>query len=184
MPKASPLAVLKPNPKNPRLPWAADQAAKFRASLEHFGDLSGVTLNQRSGQLVGGHKRVEEFKSDPKAHVVVTDKLKKPDATGTIAFGHCLAHGTRWAYRVVDWGPEKEAAANLAANQWGAEFDLPAVAEMLKGMPQANLDLTGFAFDEIERILAASVIPAENKSINEAAMANTENECPKCGFKW
>ncbi len=26
--------------------------------------------------------------------------------------------------------------------------------------------------------------PDENKTINEADMADTENECPKCGFKW
>ena len=27
-------------------------------------------------------------------------------------------------------------------------------------------------------------IPDENKEIDEAAMAETEHECPKCGFKW
>jgi ParB-like chromosome segregation protein Spo0J len=27
-------------------------------------------------------------------------------------------------------------------------------------------------------------IPEENKSIDEEGMADTKNECPKCGFKW
>ncbi len=27
-------------------------------------------------------------------------------------------------------------------------------------------------------------IPEENKAIDEAGMADTKNECPKCGFKW
>jgi len=27
-------------------------------------------------------------------------------------------------------------------------------------------------------------IPEDNKDIDEDAMAETENECPKCGFKW
>lgn len=27
-------------------------------------------------------------------------------------------------------------------------------------------------------------IPEENKAIDEAAMADTKNECPKCGFQW
>ncbi len=27
-------------------------------------------------------------------------------------------------------------------------------------------------------------IPEENKAIDEEAMADTKNECPKCGFKW
>lgn len=28
------------------------------------------------------------------------------------------------------------------------------------------------------------LIPGDNKQIDEEAMKNTENECPKCGFKW
>jgi hypothetical protein len=31
---------------------------------------------------------------------------------------------------------------------------------------------------------ALQKIPAENKPIDEGAMAETEHECPKCGFKW
>jgi len=27
-------------------------------------------------------------------------------------------------------------------------------------------------------------IPDDNKPIDEAGMSETENECPKCGFKW
>lgn len=27
-------------------------------------------------------------------------------------------------------------------------------------------------------------IPEDNKEIDEAEMSNTQNECPKCGFKW
>ena len=27
-------------------------------------------------------------------------------------------------------------------------------------------------------------VPADNKDIDEDAMLDTENECPKCGFKW
>jgi len=27
-------------------------------------------------------------------------------------------------------------------------------------------------------------IPDDNKEIDEAEMSNTQNECPKCGFKW
>ena len=29
-----------------------------------------------------------------------------------------------------------------------------------------------------------AAIPNENKSIDEESMADTKNECPKCGFKW
>jgi len=33
-------------------------------------------------------------------------------------------------------------------------------------------------------VFADGGIPEGNKPIDEEAMANTENECPKCGFKW
>jgi hypothetical protein len=31
---------------------------------------------------------------------------------------------------------------------------------------------------------AGAFIPDGNKPIDEGAMANTDHECPKCGFKW
>jgi hypothetical protein len=46
-----------------------------------------------------------------------------------------------------------------------------------------NLDeLLNAGFDESD--LLGIKIPEENKSIDEKSMSETENECPKCGFKW
>ena len=50
------------------------------------------------------------------------------------------------------------------ANAWG---DLP-LAEWGVDLPEDWLN----------------PIPEENKAIDEAAMADTKNECPKCGFQW
>ena len=52
----------------------------------------------------------------------------------------------------------------LLANEWG---DLPLV-EWGVGLPADWL----------------TDMPEDNKDIDEDAMAETENECPKCGFKW
>ncbi len=57
--------ALKPNPANPRKPWAAKQAATFAESLAVFGDLSGVVENMRTGRLVGVDKWIENGGEEP-----------------------------------------------------------------------------------------------------------------------
>lgn len=95
---------LRPSPINPR---TISDAAKdgLRYSLEEFGDISGVVWNKRSGNLVCGHQRINELKelgAELKSYGD-RDFLELPDHS-------------RFAVRVVDWGEDKEAAANLAAN--------------------------------------------------------------------
>lgn len=46
----------------------------------------------------------------------------------------------------------------------------------------ADLPLADFGIDLPEDWLKD--IPDENKAIDEEGMADTKNECPKCGFKW
>jgi hypothetical protein len=41
-------------------------------------------------------------------------------------------------------------------------------------------DLVEWGFEESE----LGIIPDGNKPIDEEEMKNTQNECPKCGFKW
>ena len=43
-------------------------------------------------------------------------------------------------------------------------------------------DLLEWGFDESEFQMLN--IPDSNDAIDEKDMENTENECPKCGFKW
>jgi hypothetical protein len=148
-----PISALKANPRNPRLPFSESQADAFKRSLAEYGDLSGIIENQRTGQTVGGHKRCQQFASDPKAAIVVTDMLETADATGTLAYGYVETGGTRFAYRLVDWPESKEKAANLAANQFGAEFDWLQVQNMLTELDgQVDLSLTGFSAEEMAQI--------------------------------
>ncbi len=170
------------NPANPRQPWAAGRAEEFRRSLEAFGDLSGIVENKATGRLVGGHKRTDQFAADPEAAVTITERLAEPDATGTLAYGYVTSLGTRWAYRLVDWPEAKEAAANLAANQWGAEWDMAGVRSMLASLDGTDLTLTGFDAAEVERLTREVQAPAEFGEVNENI--ETEHECPKCSYRW
>lgn len=150
---------LSANPKNPRKPWKDSKTREsFLHSLQSFGDLSGIVYNLTSKQLVGGHKRVAEFKADgAAAKLCVTDRRATPDASGSVAYGYVeMSNGVRFAYREVRWDKAKEAAANLAANKWGAEWDLPAVADMLTEAQQGgfDLELTGFDLPEVDALLS------------------------------
>lgn len=140
------------NPVNPRKAWSSQKRkADFKKSLAEFGDLSGIVFNATTKQLVGGHKRVEAFKDDGKHSIVITDKLTKPDSTGTVAFGHvALSSGARFSYREVKWTKEKEAAANLAANKWGAEWDNNLMATVLDDAKAGGFDLALVGFTESE----------------------------------
>src|SRR4029079_10335260 len=145
---ATSLADLVPNAANPRKPWTDDQLTAFRASLARFGDLGGIVRNVTTGQLIGGHKRIEAFRQARGAHVVATEQ--PADAQGTVAHGHVLVDGARFSYREVRWTVADETAANLAANRWGAEWDWRLVADALKSISDDELlTMTGFRPDEI-----------------------------------
>ena len=44
------------------------------------------------------------------------------------------------------------------------------------------MELLGWEESELEDLMG--YVPDDNKPIDEGEMSETENECPKCGFKW
>lgn len=151
---------LQDNEKNPRKEWSSEKKTVFRESLETFGDLSGVILNTTSGVLVGGHKRVSEFREEKNAEVDIITRLDEPDSAGTLAYGFItLEGGTKFSYREVAWDPEKEAAALLAANRWSADWDWEGVSELLAEFDDFDLSLTGFDESELNPLLEADWSP-------------------------
>ena len=166
MSPADPLAELLPNDHNPRAAWKPEQIEPFRASLQRFGDLGGIVRNLTTDRLVGGHKRVEVFRTSAAVHLETTEQ--PIDAQGTTAHGFVLVDGHRFAYREVRWSEEIEAAANLAANRWGAEWAWELVAENLHAITDPELlTLTGFPAHELANLLAAEWHPGAPGSLTE-----------------
>lgn len=73
------------------------------ASIDEYGDLSGVVFNIRTGNLVSGHQRVKDMLSK-------YGDLEIKD--GEII----LPTGEQFKIRYVDWDPIKEKSANVTAN--------------------------------------------------------------------
>jgi hypothetical protein len=157
----SDLDTLAANPANPRAAWRPEQLVAFTASLQRFGDLGGIVLNRATGQLVGGHKRIEVFRTATDARVEATPQER--DSQGTVAHGYVVVEGTRFSYREVEWDLATETAANLAANRWAADWEWAKVSEALQQIAASDRDLlaiTGFETHELDTLLAADWNPA------------------------
>ena len=174
---------MRPNPNNPRK--ISDKKLKMMAkSLHEFGDLSGVVHNLSSGTLVGGHQRIKIMGDLPP---VITQKYKKPTRTGTLAEGYIEYEGERFTYREVKWGPEKETAAMIAANNQGGENDFAILSDMITHLDSINLDLDLIGLDEkeIENIMTYSPKEHPNSEIEDNIPETKENELGvKTGDLW
>lgn len=168
-----PFENLKANPKNPRTINKTDFES-LKRSITTFGDLSGVVFNIRTQQLVGGHQRIQAFKSlGGQDGVTITERYAEATPVGTIAVGHILNNGERFPYREVDWSLEKELAANIAANRITGQFDMDLLAEVTHQIQELNPDaliLTGQTEDEINRLLqlTGAVDASENDEDQKA----------------
>lgn len=144
------LSNLKANPKNPRKVTDKKLSA-LKKSLQEFGDLGGIVFNKRTGQIVGGHQRLEVFKKLGKGTVVLERKRETPTKNGTLNEGRIEIGEESFSYREVDWDEAREKAANIAANKGAGEWDLPQLGEWFAELKGLDFDLDLTMFDEDER---------------------------------
>lgn len=110
------LSDLHPAEYNPRK--IKDKALEgLKYSIEEFGDISGITFNVRTGNLVCAHQRKKalELNGDD-YNIEITERYETPTHKGTVAHGFIDVNCERFNYREVDWTLDKEKAANIAAN--------------------------------------------------------------------
>lgn len=81
-----------------------------------------------------------------------------------------------WVVRAEGLTAEQRKRFVLVDNVQDGEWDF---AELAAGFGDIDLVAMG-----IDIPITFADIPTGNKSIDEDAMKDTRNECPKCGFKW
>ena len=111
-PTRLPIAILKADPRNPRK-MAPEATSGLGISMETFGPLD-IVFNQRTGELVSGHQRI--------------DRLKAAGATELVREGEWgyIAHpktGERFPVRFVEWDETKQRMGNLVANNPALQGD-------------------------------------------------------------
>lgn len=119
--KTIPISRIKPAKYNPRRDFTEEELKAFEANLEKFGCVELLVWNERTGNLVGGHKRL--------------DWLKKKGATKA------------WV-AVVNLSEQDEKTLNLALNRWGEGlWDEEKLEVLLEELRLEDVDLTLAGFD-------------------------------------
>ena len=128
--KKLPLTQLTPAPYNPRTELKPGDPAyeKLKRSIETFGYVEPIIVNERSGTVVGGHQRLSVLRD-----MGVTEV-------------ECV---------IVDLDDNDEKALNVALNKISGEWDMDKLTDLLANLEDSDYDetLTGFDFSEIEAML-------------------------------
>lgn len=169
------LADLKADPSNPRR--ITDEAADgLGVSLQEFGDISGITFNVHTGQLVSGHQRVERLRSLYGDDLPIVDgRIETPD-------------GKAFAVRLVDWDEDTQRRANVAANNQfiAGEFTddlrgvLADVAEADRQMYE-SLRLSDLATSYAYDVPEFEPVSADTQGKLDEIQKKT---CPNCGYEF
>lgn len=132
---------IKPYHKNPRK-ITEKMFNLLGETMREYGDLSGVVVNVRTGEAVGGNQRTAFFKQNPdECEIEITTRLSHPTAQGTVAVGNIKFAGEQFSYREVDWDEGKTERANIIANKVGGFWDNDILANQFD---IENLELAGF----------------------------------------
>lgn len=132
-------------PYNPR---TIDDKAKrkLKAALEKRGLVAPITVNRRTGNIVGGHQRISAL-----------DALHGPDYELTVA--------------VIDVDENEEKALNLLLNnqEAGGQTDMEKLDELIRGTPGLDLTLAGYDHADMIGMLGveAFVEGSDNDAIEE-----------------
>jgi hypothetical protein len=108
-----------PAPYNPRK--ISEKAKKgLKRSLEKYGDLSGITLNKRTGNYVAGHQRINAIKAEHGDDLTITDITERQVVLDGVEqtewVGQIKTSGAAFTVRIVDWPLTIERQANVVAN--------------------------------------------------------------------
>ncbi len=147
------ISKINPAPYNPRVDLRPDDRRyqSIAKSIDEFGLVQPVVVNERTGTLVAGHQRLKVLQARGETHV---------DAV------------------VVKLSPAKEKALNLALNKVSGDWDqekLVAVLDELIRTPDIDIEISGFALPEIDELVThlAESSAAEDEAFDvEADLAS------------
>lgn len=126
-----PVSEIKPAKYNPRKDLKPGDPAyeKLKRSMIEFGYVEPIIWNEETGNIVGGHQRYK---------VLVAEGYKEVE---------CV---------VVRLSPEREKALNIALNKVTGDWEIEALADLLKNLDELDFDvtLTGFDAAEIEDLFS------------------------------
>ena len=165
-----PLSMLKPAAYNPRR--ITDYAkAGLRNAIEKFGMVQQIVWNERTGNVVGGHQRLDALTAigEDTAEVVVVDLSEQDEKILNLSLNNPETQGT--------WDDEKLQEMITKMNADGVDaliMEDARLGELLKQFSATTAEI----LDEIDETRSLE-IPA-SRSVD--AVKNTR--CPSCNYVW
>jgi ParB-like chromosome segregation protein Spo0J len=156
--KKLPIDKIKLAEYNPRkdLNELDEEYQKLKRSIEEFGYVSPIIVNQKNNTVIGGHQRYKVLKDLGHKEIL------------------CV---------VVDFDENQEMLLNIALNKIQGDWDMEKLEELLMEFKEEGLDatITGFSEDEIDDLLGAY---GEAEDDSDAASKDNDDYsmivCPKC----
>ena len=113
---------------NPRIKLEPEdkEYQDIKRSFENFGYVEPIVWNERTGNIVGGHQRLQVLKELGETEIEVS---------------------------VVDLNQKDEKQLNLALNRIKGKWDYDKLKDVLRSLDGMDLSLTGFSADEIAVLL-------------------------------
>lgn len=154
--------------KNPRH-ITRQRQADLRDHMIELGDLSGVTFDLNSKELITGNQRGTVIDIN-NAQITYTEEFDVPTKTGTVALGYILFEGERFNYREVRWSKAQCEKANIIANVAAGEWDMDILS--------AEFDFGDLCAWGLEGILPTDFVEKQEKAketrIEEAPAARPD----------
>ena len=122
----------------------------IKENLQELGDLSGITHDLNTGEIITGNQRSRIVKLD-ECKIVYTKKFDKPTKQGTVAFGFVEWEGQYLNYREVRWTAKQRERANITANALMANWDVPLLARHFKVPDMREYGIPGDILLKIEQ---------------------------------
>ena len=152
---------LKPYAHNPKT-HPADQIEKISKSITEYGFLVPVLVDS-DNNIIAGHGRL-----------LAARKLGLTEIP-TVRVDHLTEAQIR-AYRIAD---------NKLTMDGGWDLELLGLELTALQDMNVDIDLTGFSNIEVDELIIAPTEEIPPDAFPEYGEdMETENECPKCGYKW
>lgn len=155
--RTMPVEKLRPADYNPRVslrPGDPDYE-KLKGSISDLGIIAPLIWNETTGNLVGGHQRLQILIDRGDREVPVY---------------------------VVQLSPEKEKQANLALNKITGRWDAEKLNVMLQELDPSVVKLAGFDPKDIKPITPVEALDIDQESTQVRKIVVCH--CPKCGFDY
>lgn len=160
-----PLDALVPDPNNARA-HPKENIDAIKASLTRFGQVLPILVRENDCQVVAGNGTLEAMQE------LGWTECKAALYSGDDNECKALAIALNRTGELATWN-EETLGATLQELK-GQGFDLECLGFDSRGLDAACAGFRHVEFD----------VPEGNKIIDEEAMKDTTNACPKCGFVW